>query len=268
MPLVLQEQNLEGGKVVQKGIDLSKWNGNIDFSAVVKDGVEFVLLREGYGHTTDSMFHTYANQCMNRGIPILGIYHFSYALTEAEAILEARKAVKNVKEAGLPDDTIIFFDYEYDSVRYAKDYGYKPTKKTCTQFTKAFCEEVKAAGYRAGVYYNVDFEKNWYEKGFLENYIRWVADWRDDIQHPEAAIHQYGSRGFINGITGNVDVDYYWPERVKMEVNSMSETERIAREVLAGKWGNGAIRRIRLTAAGYNYNKVQAEVNRILREEP
>lgn len=251
---------------MQKGIDLSKWNGDIDFSKVKESGIEFVLLREGYGRTTDSKFFKYANQCKDRDLPILGVYHFSYALTKYEAEQEAVLACKNVLESGLPDDTIVFFDYEYDSVTYANGYGYKPTKKTCTEFTKAFCEMVEKLGYRSGVYYNVDFETNWYEKGFLEKYVRWVADWRSGQTHPEAAIHQYSSKGTVPGILGCVDMDYFRPELVKMEVKPMTNTERIAREVLAGKWGNGLIRRIRLTTAGYDYSKIQSEVNRILIE--
>lgn len=253
---------------MQKGIDLSKWNGGIDFGKVKESGIEFVLLREGYGRKRDPKFLEYVHGCQNRDLPILGVYHFSYALTRYEAENEAEIAVKNVKEAGLPDDTIIFFDYEYDSVRYAKGYGYNPDKKTCTDFTKAFCDKVEVAGYRPGVYYNVDFENNWYEKWLLAKYVRWVADWRDGQTHPEAAIHQYSSKGIVPGIGGEVDMNYFRPELVKMEVanlSPMTTAEKIALEVLDGKWGNGMTRRIRLMAAGYNYNEVQAAVNAFLK---
>lgn len=253
---------------MQKGIDLSKWNGNIDFTKVKDSGVEFVLLREGYGRTIDSKFLEYVEQCKNRDLPIPGVYHFSYALTESEALREAEYACKNVKAAGLPDDTIIFFDYEYDSVRYAKGYGHNPTKKTCTQFTKAFCEKVSELGYRPGVYYNVDFELNWYEKGFLENYVRWVADWRSGQTHPEASFHQWSAAGNVPGITGPVDMNYFRESSVKMEEDTprlLTTAEKIALEVLDGKWGNGMTRRIRLMAAGYDYNAVQAAVNNFLK---
>lgn len=248
---------------MKTGIDLSKWNGVIDFTKVGHDNkVGFVLLREGYSYTIDSKFLEYAKQCLDRDIPVIGIYHFSYALNEAQAIKEADKAITNLRKANLDPDTIVFFDYEYDSVEYAKSQGYKPDKKTCTALTKAFCDRVAEYGYRPGVYYNVDFERNWYEDRFLENYARWVADWRTSANHEEAMLHQYSSKGIINGISGPVDMNYL--HDVPMHDKYTPMIQRIASEVLAGKWGNGLARKIRLANAGYNYAAVQAAVNHLL----
>lgn len=247
---------------MKKGIDLSKWNGSINFTAVKGDGIDFVLLRDGYRFSQDPSFKGYAAACLNRGILIPGVYHFSYALTASEAKREAETAIKNLEEASLNSDTIVFFDYEYDSVDYAKHYGHKPTRKTCTELTKAFCDRVSELGYLPGIYYNVDFERNWYEDGFLKDYPGWIADWRTSASHEDVLFHQYSNKGVVDGISGFVDMDYM--HEVKMEVKPVNEAERVAKEVLAGKWGNGLVRRIRLSNAGYNYAEIQAEVNKLL----
>lgn len=247
---------------MKTGIDISKWNGNISFTMVKNDGsVDFVLLREGYAYTRDPKFLEYAKQCLDRDLPVIGIYHFSYALNEAQARKEADVAIANLVKANLGPDTIVFFDYEYDSVSYAKSQGYKPDKRTCTSLTKAFCDRVAELGYRPGVYYNVDFERNWYEAGFLDNYARWVADWRKDSKHEDVMLHQFRSDACVLGINAPVDMNYLHnplPEQY------LTTAEKVAREVLAGKWGNGPIRKILLTNAGYDYTAVQTEVNRLL----
>lgn len=243
---------------VTKGIDLSKWNGDVDFKKVKDSGVKFVILREGFGLTEDPMFDEYVKGCEKVGIPILGIYHFSYALSMGDAKAEADFTIHNLTDAMLGREVKIFFDYEYDSVTYARSNGLAPTKDTCTSITKAFCDRVTKLGYTPGVYYNVDFEKNWYLPGFLDNYTRWVADWRYGVDHPEATFHQFNSKGSVPGIIGNVDMNYM--NDVKMEAKpDESPITGLAREVIDGKWGNGLFRQTKILSA------VQKEVNRLLK---
>ena len=255
-----------GNIITKKGVDLSRWNVVTDFNAMKKDGVDFVLLRAGYGFTKDAKFDEFVTGCKKVGIPVTGVYHFSYSLTVADAQKEAALAVRWVEEAGLPKDTVIFFDYEYDSVRYANVCGCTPDKLTCITLTTAFCEAVEKMGYKAGVYYNVDFERNWYEEDLLKKYARWIADWRVGYVHPEAWIHQYSNVEKVAGIKGEVDADLLQiaeenaDEEIKME--SESPITLLAREVLNGDWGNGAERQRRILDA------VQSEVNRLLKEMP
>ena len=101
----------------QKGIDISYWQGNVDFAKVKADGIQFAILREGYRQTVDSNFHTYVQGCKNAGIPVLGVYHFSYALNADQAKQEAVFCLDQVKKAGLGKDVIIFFDFEYDTIK-------------------------------------------------------------------------------------------------------------------------------------------------------
>ena len=129
---------------MKKGIDISYFQGNIDFNKVKADGIDFIIPRDGYGISNkDSKFSEYVKGALAVGIEVPGIYHFSYALNENNARTEAQKAVQYAKDAGLPQSTIIFFDLEYDSVDYAKKNGVNLDKNRCIKHTQAFCDEVE-----------------------------------------------------------------------------------------------------------------------------
>ena len=102
-----------------KGMDISEWQGTIDFAKAAKD-VEFVIIREGYRKTTDKKFFEYVKGFQNAGVPIHGVYHFVYAMTDADAKAEAENCIKNVQAAGLPKSTYIWVDIEYDTIDKAK----------------------------------------------------------------------------------------------------------------------------------------------------
>lgn len=252
-----------------KGIDVSKWNLIKDFVSIKESGiVDFALLREGWGTgSVDSAFHSNVKGFNSVGIPIPGVYHFSYSLNNLDAKREADFAVQQVEKAGLSQDTIIFFDYEYDSVDYSKRCGVAPTKARCTEMTETFCSRVEELGYKPGVYFNLDYKLNWYEEGFLDRYICWMADWRAGRSYPDMTFHQYSNKGLIPGIVGDVDLNYYHGDSVKMEADKEERNQtidEIALEVIAGKWGNGQTRKDLLAAAGWDYISVQRIVNEIL----
>lgn len=254
---------------MQRGIDISQWNVVKDYQAVKNSGVvDFILLREGWGtESVDKAFEANVRGFRSVGIPILGVYHFSYALDLMDAKREAEFAVNNLGKVGLGPETLVFFDYEYDSVDYAKRCNKTPSKELCTLFTKEFCSRVRDLGYQPGVYFNVDFKLNWYETGFLDLYPQWIADWRIGRSYPDSLYHQYSNKGLIPGIVGDVDLNYSHDESVKMEAENEKQTktlDEIAMEVIAGKWGNGQTRRDRLASAGLDYVAIQRIVNEIL----
>ena len=254
---------------MQKGIDVSKWNLVKDYWSIKTSGiVDFAILREGWGTgSVDSAFADNVKGFESVEIPILGVYHFSYALNNQDAKKEADFAVKQVEKAGLSPSTIIFFDYEYDSVDYSKRCGITPTKEKCTAMTETFCSRVEELGYKPGVYFNLDYKLNWYEAGFLDKYTCWIADWRVGRSYPDMAFHQYSNKGLIPGIVGDVDLNYYHGDSVKMEADKEERRQtldEIAMEVIAGKWGNGQTRKDLLTAAGWDYISIQRIVNEIL----
>lgn len=252
---------------MKTGIDISYHQGDINFKKVKNENVDFIILRAGYGKTTDSKFHEYVKEIRDVDIPILGVYHFIYALNEHEALINAKKCVQEVEKAGLGKDVYIFCDYEYDTVRYANDKNVKLTSEDCNNFTKIFCEYVEAKGYKTGIYTNIDYYKHVYDKDLLAKYPVWLADYNGEPNYP-CLIHQTSSEGKVSGIFGNVDMNtYYGTEPIIKEETKTEPTksvDEIAKEVILGKWGVGAARKEALTKAGYSYKEVQTRVNELM----
>ena len=93
---------------MMKGMDISKWQGAVDFAKVAASGIQFAILREGYRQAVDGKFFEYVNGCRANNIPIKGVYHFSYALNTDQARNEAAFCIAQVEKAGLGKDTVIF----------------------------------------------------------------------------------------------------------------------------------------------------------------
>ena len=195
---------------MKKGIDISKWNGKIDFIQVKKSGVDFVIIREGCRKQIDPRFLEYVEESKKAGLIVLGIYHFLYTRSIDDAISEAQSAVSNAKKAGLkPDEIIIFSDYEYDTVDDAKEAGIILTKEDCNAHVQAFCAEVTRLGYKAGIYTNLDYYRHYYTAETISPYSIWLADYTDGPDF-SCIVQQYTSKGSVPGISGNVDMNYYY----------------------------------------------------------
>lgn len=97
-----------------------------------------------------------------------------------------------MEQAGLGKDVIVFYDFEYDTVKKAKAKGVTLGKNECIAFTKAFCEYVESHGYKAGVYSNIDYHRNMYSDEVLSKYVYWLADYTGSPDY-DCAFHQYTS---------------------------------------------------------------------------
>lgn len=241
-------------EIVKTGIDISKWQKKIDADKIKAAGIEFVILREGSGTTLDSKFSDFAKKLKKAQIEIAGVYHFSYAENVSQARNEAALCIKNLKKAGLSNDTVVFYDFEGGTVRAAADNGVILTEKECNEFAKAFCEKVESEGYRAGIYFNISYYKHWFDHELLGKYVRWLADYSGEAEC-ECEYRQFTSTGRVDGIDGDVDMDYRYE---KVEEKSLDE---LAAEVLAGVYGKGTARKTNLEKAGYSYSAVQERVN-------
>lgn len=239
-------------RLMLKGIDVSRHQGTVDFTKVKADGIEFVILRDGYSTTEDTKFKTYVEGCRSSGIAVPAVYHFSYALSLDDVEAEAEKCIELVESTGLSKDTWIFYDFEYDTVSSAKKKGKTLSKLECNLYSVVFCDYVKAKGYKTGIYLNKDYYRNWYISDVIKRYPIWLADYNATAQY-SCMVHQYSSTGKVNGISTNVDMDYW------------DKDYEIALEVLDGKWGNGTDRKSKLAEAGYDYSAVQAKVNALLK---
>ena len=188
-----------------KGIDVSQWQGNIDWSKVKSSGIEFTILREGYRKTVDDKFLQNAKGAKTAGVPILGVYHFIY--TDGATIVQnAKSTVDNIKRAGLdPTETMIFADLEYDT--WEKN-GETCTMERCSRYTKEYLEALKKLGCkRLGIYANLDYFRNYYTEELKSEYPIWLADYEGENDYP-CIIQQYSSKGKVIGISGKVDMNY------------------------------------------------------------
>ena len=193
------------------GIDVSKHNGNIDWNAVRNSGVSFAIIRCGYrGSATgvlveDEKFRTNIKGAKAAGLKV-GVYFFCQAVNEIEAVEEASMAVSLVSSYGL--DMPIFLDVESAGGR-----GDRISKEARTAVCRAFCQTVQNSGYSAGIYAN----KTWFNEkinvGSLTSYKIWLAQYASTPTYTTTRydMWQYSSKGRINGISGDVDLDirYY-----------------------------------------------------------
>ena len=193
-----------------KGIDISFYQKNIDFTKVKNDGIIFAILREGYRKTIDSKFLQYVKGCQLNNIYIM-VYHFIYT-DGATPKQNAQSTYNNIKKAGLnPAETWIAADLEYDTW---KKNGEKCTKAKCTQYTKQYLQALKALGCnKLLIYTNNDYYKNYYDWSQLSQYPIWLADYVGEPDQ-KCMIQQYSSKGKVNGINGAVDMNWLYDESI------------------------------------------------------
>ena len=198
--------------MVKKYIDISKWQGKVDFEKV-KGKVDGVIIRAGYGQNNiDAQFERNISECNRLGIPC-GVYWFSYAYTEEMAKKEAEYCLAAIKpyKVELP----VCFDFEYDSVEYAQKNGVGVGKTLATALCHAFCGVIEKAGYYAMNYTNGDYLSRYFDASTLR-YDLWYAAWpsKPDPNKPprECGIWQYTSKGSVPGISGNVDMNYAYKD--------------------------------------------------------
>lgn len=193
-----------------RGIDVSTFQRVIDWDAVKADGVEFAMIRAGYGQNNiDAQFVRNISECNRVGMPC-GAYWFSYARSVEDAKREAEYCLKAVKPYRL--EYPIAYDFEYDSVKQAASAGVTVTKALATSFVHAFCGVIEAAGYYAMNYTNSDFLSRYFDET-TRKYDLWKAAWNSDFNNPpECGIWQWGGSP-VKGInTGNVDSNFAYKD--------------------------------------------------------
>ena len=232
-----------------KGVDLSYCQEGISFPALKKAGVKFAIIRAGFSTKKDVTMDKFVADCKKYGIAY-GFYWYSYAMSVKEAQTEANKCVEVIK--GLSPTYPVFFDMEEK-----KQIDVLNTD-TRTRMAVAFCERIKRAGFKPGIYANPSFMENYYDRSkIVGKYDIWLAHWTNSPERPSR--YNYGQTMWQWGVDriGGYDVD----GDICFKDYSSKTVDELADEVLAGKWDNGAERERLLTAAGYDYNAVQKMVN-------
>lgn len=197
--------------VILKGVDVSSWQKDVNWGVVKQQGIDFALIRTGYGKTapetqTDAYFVQNYNGATANGIKV-GVYHYSYAETVADAEQEADFCLSILN--GRPLDYPVFYDIE-DNVHRTMD------TDLMADIVEAFCTKLEAAGYRTGVYSSVNIFNSNLSSPRLDKYDRWVASWGKDVPNFSKAytIWQY-AYGTLAGVDGNVDLNYSFKDYSK-----------------------------------------------------
>ena len=259
-----------------KGIDVSKHNGTIDWAKVKAAGVQFAMLRAGYGrydNQKDEQFEANYKGATAAGIPV-GAYHYSYATTAEQAKQEAEVFLGWIKGKNLTYP--VAFDIED---KKQANLGVS----VISDIIRAFCETVEAAGYYVVVYANKDWLTNRIDADCKSRYDIWLAQWTSKPTYTGSyGMWQYTSDGAVDGIAGGVDMNIAYKDypSVIAGMDGSSDTTtstptdtakktnaELANEVIAGKRGNGEERKQRLTAAGYDNDAVQAIVNKLVQPQ-
>lgn len=262
---------------MERGIDVSHWQGEINWSKVKGAGIEFVIIKAGgsdSGFYTDSTFEQNYAGAKAVGINVGAYYIVGKNFTSAEAgTADAKRFLDIIK--GKQFEYPVCLDLELTSPE---------DKIGATEASVAFCETMENAGYWVTIYASdISGFKNRLDISKLTAYDKWVARYGSKPSYvTEYGMWQSSSSGVIDGITANtVDTDESYkdyPALIKDSgLNGFTKVaeqpvveapkksiDEIAKEVVRGDWGNGQERKDRLTAAGYDYSSVQNKVNEIL----
>lgn len=189
------------------GIDVSEHNGVLDWAAIKRAGIKFAIIRDGYGVShVDNQFKANMAGAIAQGL-LIGVYHFSYALDAAGAKKEAAFCLKLLEPYKDKIVLPVFFDFEYDTVDYAKKSGVTLGKTAFNAHTVAFCEAVKSAGYAPGVYYNKDYYNRMVDLNSVGGYSQWYAQYASAPSVTSYDLWQYSSSYTIPGCSGRFDVN-------------------------------------------------------------
>lgn len=184
-----------------KIIDVSTWQGNIDWSKVKADGVQGAIIRAGFGKVAsqkDNKFERNYTNAKAVGMPI-GAYWYSYAISVADAKKEAEVCLSILK--GKQFEYPIYYDLEDPSMTGCG-------KSVLTQIATTFCETLESAGYYVGIYSNPNWLKNYLDYSTVKKYTLWLAHWGVSEPSYKCGLWQYSSSGSVSGISGRIDMNW------------------------------------------------------------
>lgn len=190
---------------VKRGMDVSYWQGLINWERVKADDIDFAILRCGYVKTlgrpqVDQQWKRNAQECERLGIPY-GVYIYSYAKTVEAAKAEADHVINTLK--GFSPTYPVYFDLEEKSLESTSN------RMLLANMASAFCDKIAAAGYTPGIYANTNWWNNYLTDPVFDQWERWVAQYNSKCSYTRGSyrLWQRSASGKVDGIVGNVDLD-------------------------------------------------------------
>lgn len=211
---VYAEFNVTVYSDILRGIDVSKWQGDINWKKVSSSGVDFAIIRSSYGNEhVDEKLEANVAGCKKYGISY-GFYHYTYADSVKEARKEARFFLRTIKKYS-PEYPIVL-DIENDHFK-------SMSRKKVTNIIIAFMTELENAGYYATVYSYANFFRDHVDMSRIKQYDIWIASWGDEtklnsVYDGPYGMWQYSATGSVKGINGDVDLNYAfknYPQKIK-----------------------------------------------------
>ena len=195
-------------------IDISAWQGNVSTKVFISnhDSIPCVILRSSY--TTQKGFNLYKDKVFDNNVTTaykagmkIGIYHYSQAISETEAIKEAEFVIKTITPYKGWINLPVFFDWEFGG-RLSAHVAAKMGKQRCGQICDAFCRTIRAAGYDTGVYANLSTLNGYLPSDLYTRWKIWCAQYASRCQYKhDLYMWQYSSGGKVPGISGRVDMN-------------------------------------------------------------
>jgi len=228
--------------IIEKGIDVSVHNDYVDWNAVAADGIEFTFIRAGGKYWVsgenyaDGQMKTNIERAQAVGIKT-GVYFYSQAITVEEAIEEAEYTLDLIKGYNMQMPVVIDFEYASDGGLTGRLYEAKKSgkidKRDMTDICLAFCETVEKAGYDAAVYANASMlGDDLYADEISAKYDIWLAHYTTQSDYEgEYSYWQYTDKGTVNGISGNVDMNYRYVSHIKavtgLKITNVASTGKL-----------------------------------------
>lgn len=269
---------------MMKGIDVSKWQGKVDFAQVKAADYDFVIIRAGTGNSArrkDRLFEQHYQGAKAAGLHV-GAYWYSYAGSLPEVEQEARACLEVIR--GKQFDMPIYIDME-EKKQLARGRGF------CDGLIRTFCNAMEKTGYFAGFYTSASAAKNLVSESVRTRYSFWCAQWGPACDFAgKCSLWQNTNKGSVAGVKGRVDTDYCYQDFpgiiTKAGLNGYGKAaapaapapvqkpvvtpkpakktyEQLAKEVWQGKWGNDPERSRKLKAAGYDPRKVKRKIREL-----
>lgn len=249
-----------------KGVDVSSYQGVIDWTKVAKAGIEFAILKViRKDLQPDKQFEDNYKGCLDAGVGVQGVYNYSYATTVTKAVSDAQRVLEVLNGRKV----MVWLDIE--------DKCQEGLGSKLIDIIHAYAGIIRGAGLEFGVYTGQYFYNTYIKPYGSIDYSLWIARYGANNgqinEKYEPSINgmigwQYTSKGTVPGISGNVDLNVWYEDIVSVKedkpVAVPRPVEDMAYEVLNGIWGNGADRKTNLINAGYDYELIQAKVNQIL----
>lgn len=203
-----------------KGIDVSRWQGSIDWNEVKKH-IDFAIIRMGFGTTVDGNALFNLAECKRLKIPY-AVYLFSYPRKTIDAVTEAQFCC-NWLRLNKFNPFCVFYDFEYDSIKNWEKANKNSVfdKSTMWRYADEFCTTVESNGFTSGIYTNLDFYGKM-KNALTTNRLLWIAKYSKAKPDMKFHIWQQSSTGKIPGINGNVDINY--AERGSFEMQEYYKT--------------------------------------------